>query len=208
MNAVKSWKPEFERQFYVDPSQTNELLLGCGAFKEKRIVVPGKPKDWTNLVTLDMNPDVSPTVEWDLNNLPLPFADEVFDEIHAYEVLEHTGQQGDFRFFLEQFSDFWRILKPGGFLLATVPMWDSPWAWGDPSHTRVITKGTLVFLSQQEYINQIDSPKDGKRTSMTDFRRWYQADFDCVAGSEGEHQLNFVLQAVKPSRAHGHLNPS
>lgn len=184
----------------IDPSKTNHLLLGCGAFTEKRISVPDGPFEWSNLVTLDMNPDVNPSVVWDLNKLPLPFPDNCFDEIHAYEVLEHCGTQGDFRFFLAQFADFWRMLKPGGYFMATVPMWDSPWAWGDPSHTRVIPTAALVFLNQQEYVNQIDKPT-GKRTSMTDFRRWYQADFDAVAGNETEHQLQFVLQAVKPSRA-------
>lgn len=184
----------------IDPTKVNHLLLGCGAFTEKRISVPTGPFEWSNLITIDMNPDMNPTVQWDLNKLPLPFPDNVFDEIHAYEILEHTGTQGDFRFFFQQFADFWRILKPGGYFMATVPMWDSPWAWGDPSHTRLITTGSLVFLNQQEYVNQIDNPV-GKRTSMTDFRRWYQADFECVAGNEGEHQLQFVLQAVKPSRA-------
>lgn len=185
----------------VDPSKVNHLLLGCGAFTEKRISAPDGPQEWSNLVTLDMNPDVNPSLVWDMNNLPLPFPDNCFDEIHAYESLEHCGRQGDFGFFFAQFADFWRMLKPNGLLMATVPMWDSPWAWGDPSHTRVITPGSLVFLNQQEYVNQIDKPRDGKRTSMTDFRRWYQADFECLAGNEGEHQLQFVLQAIKPSRA-------
>ncbi|MFM2115591.1 MAG: hypothetical protein RI908_1332 [Actinomycetota bacterium] len=193
------WKPEFENEYYVDPSKTNHLLLGAGRLRQKRISAPEGPKEWQNLVTVDHNPDNNPDVLWDMERLPLPFHDNVFDEIHAYEVLEHTGQQGDFRFFFQQFADLWRILKPNGFIMATVPMWDSPWAWGDPSHKRVITDGSLVFLNQQEYINQIDKPID-KPTAMTDFRYWYQADFDCVAANKGEHQFQFVLQAIKPSR--------
>ena len=185
----------------IDPAKTNHLLLGCGKFTDKRISLPDGPFEWSNLITLDMNPDVNPGVVWDLDNLPLPFPDNSFDEIHAYEILEHCGRQGDFRFFFAQFSDFWRMLKPGGYFMATVPMWDSPWAWGDPSHTRVITDGSIVFLNQQEYINQIDTKADDKRTSMTDFRRWYQADFECMGGNRTEHQFQFVMQAVKPSRA-------
>ena len=61
---------------------------------------PGRP-GWTDLVTLDVNADHSPDVVHDLESVPLPFADETFDEIHAYEVLEHTGAQGD-HVFLDQ----------------------------------------------------------------------------------------------------------
>jgi SAM-dependent methyltransferase len=192
------WKPEFETVFHVERDRVNHLLLGAGKFKDKRISAPQGPTEWANLVTVDHNEDTHPDVLWDLERLPLPFQDNVFDEVHAYEILEHTGQQGDFRFFFQQFSDLWRILKPNGYLMATVPMWDSPWAWGDPSHKRVITDGSLVFLNQQEYINQVDGEKP---SSMTDFRRWYQADFDCVAATRGQHQFQFVLQAIKPSRA-------
>jgi SAM-dependent methyltransferase len=191
LNAKRSWKAEFERQFYVDPNQPNELLLGCGSERSKRIIVPDTQPEWRNLVTLDMNEDMSPTVIHDMNHIPLPFAENTFDEVHAYEVLEHTGIQGDFRFFLQQFADFWRVLKPGGFFCGSVPMWDSPWAWGDPGHTRVITSGSLVFLSQDEYTNQVG------KTSMTDYRRWYQANFETMGVQEKEHQMSFVLKAHK-----------
>jgi SAM-dependent methyltransferase len=202
MSTQRSWKAEFETTYQVDLNQVNHLLLGSGTHTEKRISGPNGPYEWQNLITLDHNPDVNPTVEWDLNRIPLPFASEVFDEVHAYEVLEHCGFQGDFRFFFQQFADFWRILKPGGLFCASVPMWDSPWAWGDPSHTRVIPKEALIFLNQLEYQAQVDGERP---TSMSDFRRWYQADFDCVAGKENEHQFQFVLKAVKPSRAHRSL---
>lgn len=188
---------------YTDPAywtdarkaRTNHLLLGAGTEQKKRISLPEGPLAWVNLITLDFNEDMKPDVVWDMNRVPLPFPDNTFDEIHAYEVLEHTGQQGDFRFFFAQFADLWRMLKPGGHLMATVPQWDSPWAWGDPSHTRIITKGSLVFLSQQEYKNQIG------KTAMTDFRRWYQADFECVGGQDLEHQFAFILKALKPDVA-------
>ena len=179
------WTPERLKQ-------TNHLLLGCGTENNKRISLTDGPKIWMNLITVDLNPDAKPDVLWDLDRIPLPFPENCFDEIHAYEVLEHCGRQGDFRFFLQQFADFWRILKPDGVFLATVPMWDSPWAWGDPGHTRVITKQSLVFLSQKEYANQIG------RTSMTDYRRWYQADFEVAGIQETEHQLQFGLQAKTP----------
>ncbi|HLY46440.1 MAG TPA: methyltransferase domain-containing protein [Stellaceae bacterium] len=149
-------------------------------------------EQWDGLVTLDHNDDHKPDHIWDLEKIPLPFEENHFDEIHAYEVLEHTGAQGDWRFFFAQWSDFWRILKPDGLFHATVPMWNSIWAWGDPSHRRVINSGTLVFLSQAQYQRQVG------KTPMSDFRFCYQADFEPVYHKETEHQYLFILRAKKP----------
>jgi SAM-dependent methyltransferase len=166
------------------------LLIGAGNRKNK-MIFPNNNEDFGDLVRLDINPDCNPDVLWDLEKLPLPFKDNEFDEIHAYEVLEHVGQQGDFKFFFAQFSEFWRILKPGGFFCATVPTWDSMWAWGDPSHKRIINDGTLVFLSQKEYERQVG------KNPMTDFRYLYSADFDLFFMKQESGHLIFILQAVK-----------
>ena len=171
-----------------------ELLIGSGNSKDRRVGVPGMPEGWTELVTLDIDPGVKPDVVHDLNDLPLPFDDDMFDEIHAYEVLEHTGQQGDWRFFFNQFYELWRIMKPNAYLCCAVPAWDSKWAWGDPGHTRIISEASLAFLNQNEYKLQIG------KTAMTDYREWWKGDFDLVAMKYQEEGLGFVLQAIKPAR--------
>lgn len=168
----------------------SELLIGCGNSRKKKLTFPGISDEFSDLTTLDIDPSTNPDVVHDLNVLPLPFADNSFDEVHAYEVLEHTGRQGDWKFFLDQFGELYRILKPGGYLCASVPMWDSPWAWGDPGHTRVITKGSLVFLNREEYQQLGD-------TAMTDYRPWLTCDFVTIAVSEQNETMGFVLQARK-----------
>jgi len=184
-----------------------ELLAGCGNSRVKKINLSILPEGWTNLITLDYDETCKPDVVHDLNSCPYPFDDDMFDEVHCYEVLEHLGKQGDYRAYFEHFSEIWRILKPGGVLVATVPMWDSLWAWGDPSHTRIINQGSLVFLNQEEYKKQIG------KNAMTDFRHCYRADFDIIllGGSDDTGKVveldratgdtfAFALQAVKPSR--------
>src|SRR3954466_4459436 len=158
----------------VQPAPYRELLLGSGNRLEKQIHFEGVPKTFQNLTRLDIDPDCKPDVLWDLNNLPLPFADNSFDEIHAIDILEHTGQQGDWKFFFAQFSEFYRILKPGGYICGACPAWDSPWLWGDPGHSRLISKHSFIFLDQEAY-QQIGS------TPMTDYRHVWKGDFQTVS---------------------------
>lgn len=164
-----------------------ELLLGCGKDHRKLMTINDRPK-WKDLTTLDFNESVKPDVVHDLCVLPYPFKDDEFDEIHAYEVLEHTGAQGDFRFFFSQWEEFHRILKPGGLFYATVPSWDKVGAFGDPGHTRVINEMSLSFLSQKNY---------GQEGPMTDYRWCYKADFSVQVAQHQNGRFLFVLEAVK-----------
>ncbi len=168
-----------------------ELLVGCGSSHSKKIACDGNP-EWDNLITLDHNPLHNPDYLHDLNE-PLPFDDDLFDELHAYEVLEHLGSIGDYKAFFSQFSDYWRVLRNGGLLCAAVPAIDSVWLFGDPSHTRVITKEQLTFLNQPAY-DQVGT------TPMSDFRDIYKADFDTLHAENKCGTFMFILQAIKPSR--------
>ena len=141
-----------------------------------------------------MVPDHKPDVVHDLERTPWLFQDDAFEEVHAYEVLEHLGRQGDFRAFFAHFYEIWRILKPDGFLAATCPSFRSMWAWGDPGHTRVLTSGSLVFLDREEYHKQVG------KTAMADYRSWWSGDFRPIWIDEGGEHFRFVVQAVKPAR--------
>lgn len=172
-----------------------ELLIGAGNSRTKRLIAEGRA-EWSGLLTLDIDPGAGADVCHDLCELPYPFADNQFDEIHAYEVLEHTGQQGDWRFFFAQFSEFWRILKPGGYLMGTSPAPGCPWAWGDPGHTRIMSREAFTFLNQEQYTSQVG------RTPMTDYRHVYKADFEpMLLDIEATGNVfSYVLKAIKPSR--------
>jgi len=173
-------------------SRYKELLIGAGERRHK-LMSKNAHQDFHDLTTLDINSSLKPDVVWDLNQRPLPFEENTFDEIHAYEVLEHVGRQGDFVGFFMEFSEYWRILKPNGLFVASVPRWDKLWAWSDPGHVRVISNGTLTFLSQAEYNNPDKGP-------MTDYRNLYRADFEVVHCKEEELIFWFGLVAIKPSR--------
>lgn len=167
-----------------------ELLIGCGNRRDKIVGFQGR-KAWEDMTSLDIDPTCNPDVVHDLETFPYPFEDNTFDEIHAYECLEHMGTQGDYKFFFAQFSEFHRILKPGGLFIASVPTAETCLT-GDPGHKRIIARNTLGFLRQETYDKVGDTP-------VTDYRSIYKVSFNLVWVDEGEtHPVNFFfcLQAV------------
>lgn len=173
-----------------------QLLLGCGHSRQKKLWLHGD-EEWRDLVTVDVSPGVGADFVFDLSQM-LPFPDDSVEEIHLYDVLEHTGPQGDWRAFFAEFARYWRVLKPSGHLFGICPRWDGPWAWGDPGHTRVIQPETLSFLSQRVYAEQLDGPPE-TRTNRTDYRHVWRGDFDLVFTTQEEDTWAFVLRAIKPS---------
>ncbi|HAF96561.1 MAG: methyltransferase [Elusimicrobia bacterium GWC2_51_8] len=60
-----------------------------------------------------------PVVVCDMDNQPMPFADNTFDVVYSKSLLEHFFRPE--RYLTEAF----RVLKPGGKLLTLVPDWES-----------------------------------------------------------------------------------
>ena len=174
-----------------------ELLIGCGNCRKKRMGKEGFAQ-WHDLTTLDINPDHNPDVLWDLEKYPYPFADNTFDEIHAYEVLEHLGRQGDWRAFFDQFTEFWRILKPDGCFFGTTPEPGTGGVWADPGHCREVSKGTLLYLQQRTYDNMLPGlPWTLISGEVTDYRFYYKVDFVILEAVYWETTFRFVLKALK-----------
>jgi hypothetical protein len=151
---------------------------------------------------VDNDPNCRVHFTHDLNIVPWPFHYDSwpisigeFDEVHAYQVLEHLGQQGDVLSFFATFNEIWQALKPGGHLFAMVPSIKSRWCWGDPSHKRVIQPESLVFLDQEEYHKQVG------HNSMSDFRHIWKGDFSVEHSEDDGNDHTFVLKAHKPARS-------
>lgn len=165
------------------------LLLGAGNNRKLKMGVGNIPAPET-VITLDMDVNSRPDIVWDLENKPWPIEGNSFDQIHAYEVLEHLGRQGDWRGFFDDFAEIYRILKPGGYLVFSCPLPESVWAWGDPGHTRIVSLESLTFLDQDNYAQVGTTP-------MTDYRDYWKGNLKYVAHQKTEHNLFAILQAVK-----------
>lgn len=164
------------------------LLLGCGNDRTKKVALSGAAS-WTGeLIALDFNPDCGADVVHDLDIRPLPFADEAFDEIGCYDVLEHLGRQGDWRGFFEEFTEYWRILKPGGLFGIIVPVGRD--ALADIGHTRFFSASYFRFLDQAWYAAQL-----AKGEAVTDYRWAWKRDFETVAMQQiADHHLSAILR--------------
>ena len=165
------------------------LLLGAGNNRKLKMGVGLEPVP-EEIVTLDMDAATKPDIQWNLNVKPWAVPDNSFDQIHAYEVLEHLGRQGDWRGFFDDFAEIYRILKPGGYLVFSCPLPESVWAWGDPGHTRIVSIESVTFLDQDNYAQVGTTP-------MTDYRGYWKGNLKLVGHQKTEHNLFAILQAVK-----------
>ena len=150
-------------------------LLGCGHKKEPLL-------SWSegfvryqgggDVVRFDHNPLCKPDVVCDLNDIECGLGSWLggdWDEVHAYEVWEHFGRQGDSKAFFNGVNAIGDALQESGKFILSLPKHDSIWAWGDPDHTRVIPHVVWGYLEERFY-------DDLGKTPSSDFRpliKWY-----------------------------------
>lgn len=166
------------------------LLMGCGRDRRKQIFPEGCP-EWTGeLTTMDFDPNCGADILWDMENRPLPFEDGTFDEIAAYNSMEHWGRQGDFRGWFAEMNEYWRILKPFGLMGVMVPIGAD--ALADPGHTRFFDANYFGFCCKDFYEQNM---KQG--TCFTDYRwlvkHWWEMKF---CQNDGEHHLCVLMRKV------------
>jgi SAM-dependent methyltransferase len=105
-----------------------KINLGCGTdYLDGWINVDGDPNI---LCELNMELD-SPTVKF-------PYKDDSIDLIYASHVLEHIW------YFPQLKKELLRILRPGGIIIAIVPHYLSPDAWGDETHCRAFSNASFA----------------------------------------------------------------
>jgi len=169
------------------------LLVGCGDSWDKRISFSsdkGNDSPETEfegeVTTVDHCRAVGPDIVADLDVLPYDMG-EGYDEIHAYEILEHCGAQGDAEFFFGQFNEFHRMLKTDGLMMITVPLWNTAVAWGVPDHKRVMPLCLFGFLEESYYEN-VGKP------GYADYRHLLEGYWEIVFWKSQDSSMSLVLR--------------
>lgn len=109
-----------------------------------RLNLGSGPRRLDGYVNVDREQAAEPDQVWDLERTPWPWMSGTVDEIAATHVLEHIA---NFRGFV---TECHRLLRPGGLFAVTVPHPNGDAFWGDPTHVRPVTLGTMMLLSRRE----------------------------------------------------------
>lgn len=117
------------------------LDLGCGQN-------PKNPFNAEILYGIDIRDDVEKNVKKsDLVTESLPFEDNFFDFVTAFDVIEHIPRiiYAPTRIypFVNLMNEIYRVLKNGGKFLSHTPAYPYAEAFRDPTHVNIITNETF-----------------------------------------------------------------
>lgn len=120
---------------------SNTLDLGCGS-------TPRNPFGANNFYGVDLFEQSDEKIKVaDLAINPIPFENDTFDFITAYDFIEHIPRviyspSRSFPF-INLMNEIFRCLKPGGYFLSHTPAYPYSPLFRDPTHVNYITEETF-----------------------------------------------------------------
>jgi predicted SAM-dependent methyltransferase len=112
---------------FEDYATGKVLDIGCGRNKVQGAI----GVDSVNHPGVDFIVDLNKT---------LPFPNESFDVVYSNQVFEHIEN------IIGLIGECYRVLKPGGYLIAHVPYFRSSWAVIDPTHINYYTLSSMNYF--------------------------------------------------------------
>lgn len=129
---------------------TKSLDLGCGN-------APRNPFSADQVFGIDVNSQLQGVINLDLVINSIPFKDDFFDYVTAYDFIEHIPRVvyfGGSRLnpFVEIMNEIWRVLRPGGIFLSFTPAFPKSAAFSDPTHVNIITEDTMLHYFDERWL--------------------------------------------------------
>lgn len=134
---------------------TKHLDLGCGS-------TPRNPFGATELHGIDIGDRLANEVgnvlftKANLILNPIPYQDNYFDSVSAYDFLEHIPQlicrDGNTELpFVRLMNEIYRVLNHNGVFYAVPPLFPKESAFVDPTHVNYISRDTYKYFVQPHH---------------------------------------------------------
>ncbi len=108
----------------------------------RRILHLGSGRKYhADAVNVDLVSDTNPDVVHDLDRTPWPFPDGRFEEVWAYDVLEHLDD------LVAVMEEIHRVGRPGAVLKVTVPHFSCSNAFTDPTHRHYFGRFSFDYFT-------------------------------------------------------------
>lgn len=161
--------------------KTKTLDIGCGKN-------PKNPFSLEEVYGIDIREDIDAKIyRADLAVEPIPFDDDFFDSVSAFDFIEHIPRviyMPNRRFcFVELMNEIYRVLKVGGRFLSFTPAFPAPPAWRDPTHVNIITEETFPLYFDYE----------NRWAAAYGFKGYFQI----VAQQWHENKIHLITEMVK-----------
>ena len=136
---------------YIDRSKksnTSSLDLGCGLNPQNRFGAD-------EVFGLDLLEDKNKKIfRCKLGFERIPFDDNSFDYITAYDLIEHIPRYSDSENsstpFIQFMNECYRVLKKDGIFLSMTPVYPYLGAFQDPTHNNIMTVDTFKYYFSDE----------------------------------------------------------
>ena len=122
------------------------LDIGCGENKQ-----PG-------FVGMDIRKCDAVDIVWDAQDFPYPLPDNICLQILLSHLWEHIEPKNR----IKLMDELWRIMKPEGQLLISVPYYLSFGAYQDPTHYPCPNEATFTYFDPGYPLYSIYKPKPWK----------------------------------------------
>lgn len=121
---------EAEPDAAAGPALGRVLNLGCG---RRRV---------EGAVNVDVTEETRPDVLHDLDVRPWPFPDDYFEEVVAYDVVEHLAET------IKTLEEIHRVCRHGARVKITVPHFACSNAFTDPTHRHYFGRFSFGYVTE------------------------------------------------------------